>query len=57
VERRVQVIAVPDIGGIVIDPDLDVEITGRTAGRAGLALPGQLDPGTGSNTGRDLDGQ
>ncbi len=39
------------------DVDLDVEVAGRPAARADLALVGELHPGAGVDAGRDLDGQ
>ena len=57
VEGCVQVVAVADVGGVVVDADLHVQVAGGAAGRARLALAGQLDPGAGGDAGRDLDGQ
>ena len=37
------------------DVDLDVQVTGRTAAGADLALVGELDAGAGVDAGRDLD--
>ena len=39
------------------DVDLDVEVAGRAAAGADLALLGELDPGAGVDAGRDLDGE
>ena len=57
VQGRVQVVALADVGGVVVDPDLHVEVAGGAAGGAGLALAGQLDAGAGGHAGRNLDGQ
>ncbi len=56
-DGAVQVVAVPGEGGVRGDVDLDVEVAGRSAARADLALLGELDPGAGVDTGGDLDGQ
>ena len=56
-DRGVQVAAVPVERGVVRDVDLDVEVAGRSAARADLALLGQLDAGAGVDARRDLDGQ
>ena len=52
-----QLIALPlehRVGG---NDDLDVEVAGRAAVRADLALAGELDSRTGVDAGRDLDGE
>ncbi|MDQ0713305.1 hypothetical protein QFZ55_002757 [Streptomyces luteogriseus] len=53
--RAVQVVAAPLERAVRQLVDLDVEVTGRTAAGADLALAGELDPRAVVDTGRDLD--
>src|SRR5581483_10146372 len=56
-DRAVQVVAAPLEGLVRQLVDLDVQVTGRTATGADLALTGELDPRAVVDTGRDLHGQ
>ena len=56
-DRAVQVVAPALNVGVRVDRDLDVEVAGRAAAGADLALAGELDPGAGVDAGRDLEGQ
>ena len=53
----VQVVAAALEDGVPVDGHLDVEVTGRPGAVADLALAGELDAGTGVDTGRDLEGE
>src|SRR5699024_9538874 len=50
----VQVIALADKHRVILGLDLDVEVTGRAAARADLALTGHADAHTAGNTDRNL---
>lgn len=52
-----QVVAFADIGGVTVDADFHIEVTGRSACRSRFALSGELDPRTRGNAGRYLDGE
>ena len=56
-DRGVQVVALAGEHRVRRDVDLDVEVAGRAAARADLALLGELDAGAGVDARGDLDGQ
>ena len=56
-DRAVQVVAAPGEDRVRALDHLDVQVAGRPAAGADLALAGELDAGAGVDPGRDLDGQ
>ena len=54
-DRRVQVVTAAGERLVRLDPDLDIEVAVRAAGRADLTLAAQLDAGAGVDAGGDAD--
>jgi hypothetical protein len=53
----VQIVAIALKHAMLLDVNLDIQITGRAAIHAGLTISGRANPHTVINTGRDFDFQ